>query len=349
LYAKIFDQIFASSIAEDYTVRHVFMDLLVLADPHGVVDMTPEAISRSTNVPLEIVLNALQKLSQPDPRSRSTEDDGRRIMLLDYHRDWGWQIVNFVNYHKIQDQNQRRQYFREYRRKRRSQGKDLNKQAKLPLESTPVHNVHNVHSEQCEQFNEFRHVDVDVDRVVVSGIQAESTPENSLRFAQGPSSPLTLRGSSHQSLSFDESVNPTKPLVEIQCAEKTRKPANDRVSEQERSRWFDEEFWITGVIWKKIGTGAARRAWLKHVSTRTQATQVIAAARVQSLAILAHAAANNHSVLHPSTWINQERWLDDAAAAGPLQVPEPLSKYEQKLDERLKNAALRQRRSESGK
>jgi hypothetical protein len=95
------------------------MDLLVLADPTGAVDMTPEAIARRTNVPIEIVLSALSALSAPDPRSRSTESQGKRITPLDDHRDWGWQIVNFQAYHKIKDESARRENNRRYQQNHR--------------------------------------------------------------------------------------------------------------------------------------------------------------------------------------------------------------------------------------
>jgi hypothetical protein len=120
MFAKVFDQIFNSSIAEDYSVRHVFMDLLVLADKDGVVDMTPEAICRRTNVPLEIIKNALEKLTSPDDRSRSHHEDGKRLILVDSHRDWGWQIVNYTHYRNVVDDESRRAYFRDRQREYRS-------------------------------------------------------------------------------------------------------------------------------------------------------------------------------------------------------------------------------------
>ena len=49
MFAKFFQSIFDSSIADDWQLRIVFQDLLVLADKEGVVDMTSEAISRRTN------------------------------------------------------------------------------------------------------------------------------------------------------------------------------------------------------------------------------------------------------------------------------------------------------------
>ena len=98
MFAKIFAQIFDSSIAEDWQTRVVFQDMLILADKDGVVDMTPTSIARRTNVPLETVLAAIPKLEAPDHSSRTPDQDGRRIARLDAHRDWGWQIVNYAKY-----------------------------------------------------------------------------------------------------------------------------------------------------------------------------------------------------------------------------------------------------------
>jgi hypothetical protein len=119
MFAKVFTQIFASSIAEHYTTRHVFMDLLVLADSEGVVDMTMSAIARTTNVPLEVVQKAIAELSAPDEHSRSPDEEGRRIALIDSHRDWGWRIINYAHYRQLRDEEGRRAYHRDYMRKKR--------------------------------------------------------------------------------------------------------------------------------------------------------------------------------------------------------------------------------------
>ena len=79
----------------------MFEDLLKLANEDGVVDMTRQAISRRTNVPLEIVTASISYLEAPDPGSRDKEEDGRRLVRLDDHRDWGWRIVNFLKYDSI--------------------------------------------------------------------------------------------------------------------------------------------------------------------------------------------------------------------------------------------------------
>ncbi len=76
----------------------MFEDFLKLSDSKGIVDLTPESIARRTNVPLDIVRRGIATLEQPDPRSRTPDQDGKRLVRLDAHRDWGWQIVNFIKY-----------------------------------------------------------------------------------------------------------------------------------------------------------------------------------------------------------------------------------------------------------
>lgn len=127
MYAKVFTQIFDSSIAENYEVRHVFEDMLKLADCTGVVDMTAEAISRRINLPLEKVLFGLSELMKADPRSRSHEHEGRRLLPLDSHRDWGWQIVNYLHYRQVKDEETRRVYFRDAKRRQRAKDPKKNR------------------------------------------------------------------------------------------------------------------------------------------------------------------------------------------------------------------------------
>lgn len=102
LYSRVFLQILDSSIAEDYQLRHVFEDILKLADGKtGVVDMTRESMSRRLNIPPELLNEKINLLESPDPKSRDNDNDGRRLERLDAHRDWGWQILNWDKYDAI--------------------------------------------------------------------------------------------------------------------------------------------------------------------------------------------------------------------------------------------------------
>jgi hypothetical protein len=129
MFAKVFGQIYDSSIAEDYNCRRMFMDLLVLADATGAVDMTHEAIARRTNVPLDEVCKYVTQLCQPDPKSRSKLEEGKRLIPLDKNRDWGWQIVNHAHYRNLRDEESRRTYFRDAMRKYRKRKNKANTEA----------------------------------------------------------------------------------------------------------------------------------------------------------------------------------------------------------------------------
>lgn len=119
MFAKIFRQILDSSIVENPEVRFTFMDLLILADSKGVVDMTPESIARRTNRRLDVILSSIKALEADDPRSRTPTHNGKRLLKLDNHRDWGWQIINYENYRKIKKEFDRKEYMRSYMAEKR--------------------------------------------------------------------------------------------------------------------------------------------------------------------------------------------------------------------------------------
>lgn len=123
MFAKIFRKIHDSTVARDWETRLVFMDLLLLADREGVVNMPPDAIARRTNVPQEVVDRAIDKLSSPDPSSNTQEYEGRRIILLDDAKKWGWQIVNYTFYRNVKSEDELREEIR-HRVSRHRQNRD---------------------------------------------------------------------------------------------------------------------------------------------------------------------------------------------------------------------------------
>lgn len=82
--------------------------LIVLADSNGIVDMTPQAIAATTSIPLDIITKGIAKLEQADPYTRTPGEDGRRIVLIDEHRPWGWVLVNHGKYKHLRDMEQKR-------------------------------------------------------------------------------------------------------------------------------------------------------------------------------------------------------------------------------------------------
>ena len=88
-------------------------------------------------------------------------------------------------------------------------------------------------------------------------------------------------------------------------------PKGDRgtIVEAERRKWFEERFWP--IVWAKIGVDAARKAWLREVPDEQTCNSVIVAARRQGPGILERGRRPGSSVLHPATWLNQGRYLDE--------------------------------------
>ncbi len=121
MYGKLFKTMFEGSLVDaGWPAIVAFQQLIILADKEGVVDMTADAISRRTTIPLEIIMPGLAALEKPDPDSRTPDEDGRRIVRLSDTRDWGWRIVNYGHYRKIRSEEERREYHRLYQRKRRA-------------------------------------------------------------------------------------------------------------------------------------------------------------------------------------------------------------------------------------
>lgn len=103
MYAKVFRSLWSGSLGAHWEGWTVFVFLLAHADAEGFIEMTPEAISRISGLPRDVVDRGLEILEAADPLSRSPEADGARLQRLDAHRPWGWLIVNYRHYRSLRD------------------------------------------------------------------------------------------------------------------------------------------------------------------------------------------------------------------------------------------------------
>ena len=100
MFIKIFNGILDSSLADNRTLRHFFMDILLCSDPDGNVIMTKQAIAIRIRSTMEEVEWGLAELQKPDQDSKSPDCGGRRIVPLEGH-GYGWKIVNYEFYRDI--------------------------------------------------------------------------------------------------------------------------------------------------------------------------------------------------------------------------------------------------------
>lgn len=97
-YVPVFSSIFTGTLCGKYPDTAAWMFLLALADKNGVVDMTPQAISALTGMPVDDLVQCIARFEQPDAYSRSTAEEGRRLVRIDPNRPWGWRVVNHGKY-----------------------------------------------------------------------------------------------------------------------------------------------------------------------------------------------------------------------------------------------------------
>ncbi len=138
MYGKIFESIYTGTLYGQWEAIVTFQQMIVLADEDGTVDYTPPALAAKTSIPLEIIEKGIASLMEPDKYSRSPDEDGRRIVLLDEDRPWGWRLVNYEHYRNVASREEKKRKDRERVAEKRNKNKGV---ASCRNESHTVANV----------------------------------------------------------------------------------------------------------------------------------------------------------------------------------------------------------------
>ena len=94
-WTKLFSSLPTSSIwSEAYATRIVWTTMLAVADAEGLVEGSVPGFARLANVTIEEMQTAIDRLSSPDPYSRTPDHDGCRIERV----QGGWRILNYRLY-----------------------------------------------------------------------------------------------------------------------------------------------------------------------------------------------------------------------------------------------------------
>jgi hypothetical protein len=128
-FTKLFASIVTSSIwTEDAPTRVLWVTMLAICDADGDVWASVGGLARTAGITREECEAGLAKFLAPDPDSRTQDNEGRRIVVI----DGGWRLLNYKKYRQLGRTEDRREYFAEKKREQRSA-------AKSPQMSTPVH------------------------------------------------------------------------------------------------------------------------------------------------------------------------------------------------------------------
>ena len=96
-YTPIFGSVFKGSLAGKFPDLPLWLVILALADKNGHVDCHPSYIAMVSGIPVDLVADCIQRFCEPDPHSRTPDDDGRRLTPLE-GVGFGWAIVNHGKY-----------------------------------------------------------------------------------------------------------------------------------------------------------------------------------------------------------------------------------------------------------
>lgn len=124
-WCPLWSDITTSSIwGEPNHVRILWITMLALKDRDGFVSAAVPGLARAANLSMDEVQEGLKVLESPDPYSRSTEYEGRRIQRV----EGGWTVLNhFKHRDKIKDE-----YRRDYQRRKQAEYR-----AKKKLKNSP--------------------------------------------------------------------------------------------------------------------------------------------------------------------------------------------------------------------
>ncbi len=117
-FTKLFNTIVTSTIwQEDDKTRIVWITMLAISDPYGIVSASIPGLASVANVSVDETRLAVKNLLSPDPDSRTKDYEGRRIEDI----DGGWRILNYVKYRKMLSEAERADYKAKWIREKRRQ------------------------------------------------------------------------------------------------------------------------------------------------------------------------------------------------------------------------------------
>src|SRR5258706_16204689 len=97
-FSKLFGSILTSTIwCESHATIRVWIAMLASCDAEGMVEGSIPGFAYVARVTRAEMEQALEKLTSPDPDSRTKDNEGRRVEAF----DGGWKILNYAKYREM--------------------------------------------------------------------------------------------------------------------------------------------------------------------------------------------------------------------------------------------------------
>ena len=293
MYSKLYSRITESSLMEEpINVRYTFVLMLAIADPEGYVIGTNVAIARRLNMELAEFEECLGVLMSPDPNSNSKDQDGRRVIVSDGER--GYLLVNYVNYRDMKSPQDRRDYMREYMRRRRAA---LGDHKETSGKSTLLDDV----SISKPMLAQLRHGDeVSVSNAGVPAVAVCVTPSAETRGEVLQSDQWRLG---------EEEIAAANGKPKQEHAGSARKRAPKKITSDGFESWW-------AVYPKRKAKEDAFKAWPKAVAFVMQSRDLAQPQAVDWLIAITTSYRDSDEgqsefCVNGATWLNGKRWQDD--------------------------------------
>ena len=117
MYGKIFESLYdGSMVGAGPTVFAVWGYCIAKADRGGVVNLNPVLLAPIIGTSMVDIERAIEYLERPDPNSKNPDHEGRRLLNMS---GFAYFVVSHAVYRRMNNGEDRREYMREYMRRRR--------------------------------------------------------------------------------------------------------------------------------------------------------------------------------------------------------------------------------------
>lgn len=124
MFGKYFASTFTGSmVGAGLNVFAVWGYIVANTRADGLVELNPPIIAAMIGCPVTEIETAIEFLTSPDPRSRSKKHDGRRLVQ---EAPFLYFVPNYSDYRAIRDDDDRREYMKNYMREYRAAKADVN-------------------------------------------------------------------------------------------------------------------------------------------------------------------------------------------------------------------------------
>ena len=117
MYGKIFESLYEGSmVGAGPTIFAVWGYCIAKADREGIVNLNPVLLAPIIGTSRVDIERAIEYLERPDPNSKNPDHEGRRLLNMS---GFAYFVVSHAVYRGMNNGVDRREYMREYMRKRR--------------------------------------------------------------------------------------------------------------------------------------------------------------------------------------------------------------------------------------